>query len=77
MSNVRPPHSWPTNHVSDVEAAKLLGVSVSTLRRWRYSGTGPKFYGFGSSIRYWTDDLSSYINLRAVDPGRTQPPEAA
>ena len=44
------------------ELAKLLCLKVSTLRRWRWAGTGPKFIKLGASVRYDPDDIEEYIN---------------
>lgn len=41
-------------------AAHLLGVSVSTMKRWRQSGEGPNFYRFGRSVKYRASDLRSW-----------------
>jgi predicted DNA-binding transcriptional regulator AlpA len=42
--------------------AKLLGVSVATVRRWRLLREGPKFIRVGAaSVRYRPDDLAAYI----------------
>ena len=42
--------------------AKLLGVSVATVRRWRLLREGPKFIRVGAaSIRYRPCDLAAYI----------------
>ncbi len=53
------------------EVAVFLGVSLSTLARYRVNGTGPKFVKFGDekqcTIRYREKDVETYINesLRA------------
>lgn len=44
------------------EAAKILGLAVSTLRRWRWAGMGPKFIKLGSAIRYDPIDLQDFID---------------
>lgn len=45
-----------------VEAARHLGVSVATLKRWRSNGTGPPYIKFSSSIiRYRESDLDHWI----------------
>jgi predicted DNA-binding transcriptional regulator AlpA len=42
--------------------AKLLGVSVATVRRWRLLREGPKFIRVGAaSVRYRSEDLAAYI----------------
>jgi excisionase family DNA binding protein len=47
---------------TDNETAVYLGVSVSTVRRWRLTGGGPRWVRIGgSSIRYPVADLEAYV----------------
>jgi hypothetical protein len=59
--------------VRESEAARLLGLKVATLRRWRWVGKGPPFRKIGAAVRYHLDDLSAFIqaSLRGStsDPG--------
>ena len=63
--------------VNEHEAARLLGLSVKTLRRWRWAGKGPNFVKIGSAVRYEPSELSAVITAgrrkSTSDPG----PEAA
>ena len=43
------------------EAAEYLGRSPGTLANWRCAGTGPKFSGSGSGVRYRLADLDAWI----------------
>ena len=47
--------------VKEDSAARLLHVEVSTLRRWRWSGDGPRFIKVGAAVRYAPDDLEAFI----------------
>lgn len=53
----------PTNHpaMNEIAAAKLLGLSVATLRAWRHRQRGPRFVKFGRSVRYLVPDLEAFI----------------
>lgn len=49
------------------KAAELLGVDISTLRRWRMLKIGPKWYrtGYGHGrIAYDVEDLARYLEER-------------
>jgi predicted DNA-binding transcriptional regulator AlpA len=46
---------------TDIETARLLGVSVATVRRWRLTGQGPKYRKFGGAVRYFPEDIESFI----------------
>ena len=43
------------------EAAQILSVKVSTLRRWRWAGVGPKFIKIGAAVRYGPQQLKDYL----------------
>ncbi len=70
--------SLETDHLlHETETAKILSVKVSTLRRWRWAGTGPRFLKVGYAVRYDPQDLKDYLAGRVrtstSDPG----PQAA
>jgi predicted DNA-binding transcriptional regulator AlpA len=47
--------------VTEHEVARLLGIKVATVRRWRWAGTGPKFRKIGTCVRYLPEDLEAFI----------------
>jgi predicted site-specific integrase-resolvase len=52
------------------EASRRLGVSVSTLRNWRYLGRGPKTVKvLGVSLRYPLRDLERFCKERGARGG--------
>jgi hypothetical protein len=55
--------------VGEVEAARVLSVSVFALRawRWRKSSDGPPFVKMGSCVRYRMRDLEAYLESHLVD----------
>lgn len=59
--------------IKEREAAHILNLKVSTLRRWRWAGRGPRFLKLGGAVRYDPADLSTYIQSRrrasTSDPG--------
>ena len=67
----------PLAMVNEYEAARILGLSVKTLRRWCWAGKGPNFVKIGSAVRYEPSELSAVITAgrrkSTSDPG----PEAA
>lgn len=46
------------------QAAKLLGLSTSTLNKWRVYGEGPRFAKIGRRIAYRLTDLEAWIASR-------------
>ena len=57
----------------EAEAAEILLVKVSTLRRWRWAGQGPRFIKVGFAVRYDTQQLKDYlakqVRSSTSDPG--------
>jgi len=47
--------------VTEGEAASLLRVSLTSVRRWRREGRGPVYRKIGRSVRYRRDDLADFI----------------
>ena len=42
------------------QAAQRLGLSVSTLSKWRLTGDGPTFLKLGASVRYDSNALDAF-----------------
>ncbi len=47
-------------NVPEKEAATYLGISVHSLRRWRWIGGGPKFLKLGSRVVYPVAELDAW-----------------
>ena len=49
------------------EAAKHLAVKTSTLRQWRYAGSGPAYSKINARlVRYRFEDLDRWLNEARV-----------
>lgn len=61
--------------LKESEAAQILNLEVATLRRWRWSGRGPRFLKLGGAVRYDPQTLKAYLAERertsTSDPGDT------
>lgn len=58
--------------LTPAEAAELLGgVSVDTLRDWRYRGVGPAYIRVGAQVRYAERDLELYQAAQRVESVRS------
>ena len=54
--------AWPLTPLRDERfTAEVLGLSVKTLRRWRWLGKGPRFYKIGAAVRYADQDIASFL----------------
>jgi hypothetical protein len=47
--------------ITEREAAGILRVSVTSLRRWRREGSGPVYRKLGRTVRYRPYDLSDFV----------------
>jgi predicted DNA-binding transcriptional regulator AlpA len=62
MSNLRSPA-----YLNEMEAAQYLGVSVKSLRRWRFDRRGPTYAKIGGKlIRYPLTNLDDWVSLQMV-----------
>jgi predicted DNA-binding transcriptional regulator AlpA len=59
----------PETHVflTEDQTAAFLCVSLSTLRRWRRNGTGPKYFRLGNIIRYGKAEVVRFIAEHSGD----------
>ena len=59
--------------LKEQEAAEILNMEVSTLRKWRWAGEGPKFLKIGAAVRYDPEELKDYlakqVRVSTSDPG--------
>jgi len=56
----------PDSLMTENEVAKYLKVSVASIRRWRLVQRGPKFFKFGSLVRYRREDVERWISACPV-----------
>jgi predicted DNA-binding transcriptional regulator AlpA len=47
--------------LNEHEVAKILAVSVGSIRRWRFLKTGPKYIKLGDCVRWRPEDVDAYI----------------
>lgn len=51
----------PNQYLSVEGAAQLIGLSVSTLNKWRVSGRGPRFSKLGRRVIYAQAELEQWV----------------
>ena len=68
-------------YLTTVEAARYVGLSHRTLKRYRVTGEGPVFHRLGGRVRYRRDDLDVWAAERrrvsTVDDGSGERPGPA
>jgi predicted DNA-binding transcriptional regulator AlpA len=50
--------------IDEKELARLIRVSIATLRYWRSIGQGPRFRKVGQMVRYAPSDVAAWLNSR-------------
>jgi hypothetical protein len=50
--------------ISEKEAARLLGVSLSVMRKWRSIKKGPPWYKLEGAIRYNSEELKVWVESK-------------
>ncbi|MHB1895425.1 MAG: helix-turn-helix transcriptional regulator [Metallibacterium sp.] len=57
--------------LAEREVAKILALTVSTLRNWRVRGGGPAYVKIGArAVRYRESDLEAFIDAGLREPLR-------
>lgn len=56
----------PETLLNEVQAARVLNVSVRTLQAWRLRGGGPRYVKCGRAVRYRRGDLGAWIEANTV-----------
>jgi len=50
--------------LNENDVARMTGMSVATVRRWRLFRQGPKYRKIGSAVRYWSKDVEDWLGSR-------------
>jgi predicted DNA-binding transcriptional regulator AlpA len=56
--------------LTEFDVARVTGLSVATVRRWRLLRQGPRFLKIGAAVRYRPEDLSTWLESRPTGGGR-------
>ncbi len=55
-----------TRALTEQEVAARFGLSVATLRAWRWKRKGPRHVRLGRAVRYLPDDLDRFLAVNSV-----------
>jgi predicted DNA-binding transcriptional regulator AlpA len=56
--------------LTEHDVARITGMSVASVRRWRLLRIGPKFVKIGAAVRYRSEDLAAWLQSRPTGGGR-------
>jgi predicted DNA-binding transcriptional regulator AlpA len=56
--------------LNEHDVARITGLSVASVRRWRLLQQGPKFIKIGSAVRYRIEDVRAWLDTRPAGGAR-------
>jgi predicted DNA-binding transcriptional regulator AlpA len=56
--------------LTEHDVARITGLSVASVRRWRLFKQGPKYLKLGSAVRYRAEDIKAWLESRPTGGGR-------
>jgi predicted DNA-binding transcriptional regulator AlpA len=64
----------PSNSIETLlnehDVARVTGMSVASVRRWRLLRQGPKYLKIGTAVRYKPEDFAAWLESRPIGGGR-------
>ena len=57
-------HNAIESLLNEYDVARITGLSVASVRRWRLLRQGPKYLKIGAAVRYKPEDVSAWIESR-------------
>jgi len=58
--------------ITEHDVARISGMSVASVRRWRLLRQGPKYLKIGAAVRYKQGDLSAWLASRPYGGGHEE-----
>ena len=55
--------------LNEHDVARITGLSVASVRRWRLLKMGPRATKIGAAVRYRPDELRAWLNSRPTIGG--------
>jgi predicted DNA-binding transcriptional regulator AlpA len=55
--------------LTEHDVARLTGLSIASVRRWRLLRQGPCYLKLGSAVRYKSDDFAAWLESRPCGGG--------
>ncbi len=68
--------------LNEQAVARITGLSVASVRRWRLLKQGPRYLKLGAAVRYRPEDVLAWLESRptggeAAPAGTSQKPKAS
>jgi predicted DNA-binding transcriptional regulator AlpA len=62
-------HNAIENLLNEHDVARVTGLSVASVRRWRLLKIGPRATKIGAAVRYRPEDLKAWLDSRPTIGG--------
>ncbi len=56
--------------LNEHDVARITGLSVASVRRWRLLRRGPKYIKIGAAVRYRPEDVAAWLETRPSGGGQ-------
>jgi predicted DNA-binding transcriptional regulator AlpA len=60
----------PKTLLNERDIARIIGMSVASVRRWRLRDEGPPYLKLSSAVRYRPEDLKLWLDSRPMGGGK-------
>lgn len=58
--------------LNERDVARITGLSLASVRRWRFLRQGPKYLKINSAVRYRSEDVTAWLESRPTGGGQPQ-----
>ncbi len=58
--------------MNEHDVARITGLSVASVRRWRLLRQGPKYLKIGAAVRYTPESLREFLATRPTGGGHEE-----
>jgi predicted DNA-binding transcriptional regulator AlpA len=55
--------------LTEHDVARVTGLSIASVRRWRLLRQGPRYIKIGAAVRYKPEDISLWLESRPTGGG--------
>lgn len=55
--------------LNEHDVARITGLSIASVRRWRLLKRGPKYIKIGASVRYRPEHVATWLQSRPIGGG--------
>jgi predicted DNA-binding transcriptional regulator AlpA len=61
------------SYLNERDISRITGLSLASIRRWRFLKIGPRATKIGAAVRYKPEDVKAWLDSRPTIGGQCQP----